>query len=549
MQLCKNNNIIGVNIIISIIYNMPVRNSKRNPFGIVVSSKQAIRRAQSCGEAIRTQNPLAGGLCLGFTREQCGLGPSPAPTTPSFTLNSGVYTINLSLNSGSASYAFGCVPVPGTTNEFTYCLLLSNNDSYSVSPSFSVTSNTENTFSNYVVTNSTKMLSVAGGGGGGAGYIYDTHSGDLVWTVYGGNGGSGGNLFYSNVSPLLNNSYSFTIGCGGYGGSVNPYGTISTPGTYGYPNIIQGPANMITTPSTYNVLTTPIPSYTSNPYTSSISNSSTNCTINIAGGNGGYNWNQTLKHDTPGNTAYTINNNTYGLSLITAISGNETYTSPNESSVGSVGNGGQATHGENPYHGCMGISFGLGYDNGSSLQGVLPYIPCFSVSSSTFNNPNSGHPVNFGGGGGGGGSFVNGTCAYAGVSGAYTSSSNTWQQFYEDSSYYYAGSGGSCGTSGNPNAGNGQSGSACNGVPPYFSVFSYPGGQQFYNNTYGQYGGGGGGGGSLAAGVVTGNGIANGPGGIGANGFTLIMWTEVINQVPTNSTSNTLSYNISLTQV
>jgi hypothetical protein len=501
-----------------------VRNASKSFFGALVSTHQAKYRADSCHSA--SWSGAGGGLCLGLSPEQCGLASSTELQYPIiYTLNSGVYQINLTVNDGSTGYAFGCVPVPGSTNEYTYCLLLCNINSgaYTSSggpfanPSFTVSNNSENTFNNYILPNSTTMLSVAAGGGGGGCYLGGT-------TQYGGNGGSGGNLFYGSISPILNNSYSFSIGAGGNQGYVNP-----TPGYCGGPNTIVGPYNMIVSPRTYNVLTTPIPTLSGdiNPNTSSITNSSTNCTIKLAGGNGGYCWNQTLKHDTPGNTAWTIGSN-YNLELITNISGNEYYTSANETSVGSVGNGGQTTHTCTPYNGCMGISFGLGNNNNSSLlQGALPYIPCFSTSNSTFNNPSSGHPVNFGGGGGGGQGCASTSGSVGGGWGAYTSSSTEWQQFYEDSSYYYAGRGA---TAYGGNTEYGYTGSSSNGQPPYLGLYTYPSGF-LYSYNYGWHGGGGGGGGGNI-------------GGYGANGFTLIMWTEIIYGVPNNSTQNKSTLNM-----
>ena len=453
-------------------------------------------------------------------------------TTTTIALNSAVYSLELTYDSNTG-YAFGCVPTVDSPGDYTYFLLLTNivstpnSSSSNITANSSVTfsSNKDNTFGNTANSSDTYILSVAAGGGGGGGYIYSSTN------AYGGNGGSGGNLIFSNITSLLGNSYSFGIGVGGVGG-----GSVSS-GYWGGSNTIKGPQNMIASPSTYNIITNRIPSFVNSGAESSITNSSSGCSIVLAGGNGGYCWTQTLKHDTPGNTAYTIPYPSYSpFDLITGISSNETYTSAGDDNTGGVSYGGQATHTLTPFHGGMGISFGLGYNNGSTLEGVMPFIPCFAVSSTYFNNPNSGHPVNFGGGGGGGAGSTNSSYGY-GVYGAYTSNSSVWEQFYNDSSYYYAGKGGNGSTTGY----NGQSGASQNGSPIYFGLNQTPiDSSPFYNCYFSNLGGGGGGGGAYFTGSVFGT----GSGGNGANGFTLLIWSETVNGVPSNCSNNIMFANM-----
>ena len=519
--------------------NMPSTGGKTFT-GTIVSSKAAKRVANACHVAA-SYGGASGGLCLGFTPRQCGIfNTETADTFTTYTLNSTVYTLSLSIDQDTA-YAFGCVPTFDTPNYHTYFLLLTNtsptatnfNSGTVANSVLSVTANTENTFGNAIGSSTTYILSVAAGGGGGGSVVGE----GSFMPFYGGNGGSGGNLLFSNITGLLNNTYSFGIGAGGTSGKVWYNTSSPASGSWGGANTISGPPNMISTPSAgqYNVITTRIPSYVNSGVTTTFTNSSSGCNITLAGGNGGYSWNQTIEHDTPGNTAFYIPYPSLTpFELITGIDGNAFYSSVCEDCTGSVGYGGQATHTRTPFNGGMGISFGSGYNNGSTLEGIMPSIPCFAVSSTYFNNPESGHPVNFGGGGGGGGG-EGGTGAW----GAFTSNSDSWEQFYSDSSYYYAGKGGTANSSANAN---GQTGASCNGVPIYFGIYQTPvEGSTFYNCNFTNLGGGGGGGGAAGS---SGEYVYGGLGGFGANGFTLLMWNEMVNGVPANCSNNVMTVNM-----
>jgi hypothetical protein len=487
---------------------MPVRNGKKSILGTILSTYAAKNRVNYCVNTSRKGPQECIAELLGINQDS-SVTPSTTVTLNSFTQS---LTVTYDQNAG---VAFGCTFVDSLeqTTQLTeyqqggmlavFSLVLTNVNSGQTLTTPTVLFNTSSspTFGSYEA-NSALIYAVAGGGGGGGG-MYSSDG-------YGGNGGSGGNVLFSYLNDNLfqsGNTVAFQIGYGGSGGGQNNHGqnggntiigtsgTVLNPGTTilsstpsgilngtkigyynnnGYPNL--------TALYTYPLSSA---SYDSSSYNSpgwiapngSVSSSFlTPNYIELFGGNGGYGYNQTVKYDTPGNWLYEISNSNGNIvtSLAGGFSGTDyngnTYNTINDT-LGAIGHGGQATHGQNPYKGSMGVSFGLGKNGGSGtpVYGYNPRPFCLTYSTSTNIYPyGSDNPTVFGSGGGGGGNVGN---SKNGAEPGYYSYSNVWQQFYDSSTAYFGGNGR------NPN---GTEGDSSDWIQPELYLFS----PLLYNNAF-----------------------------------------------------------------
>ncbi len=553
-----------------------VRNGAKSAIGTIVSTYHAKNRVNFCVNTTHKGPKKCIEELLGINQD------STSTPTKTVTLNSFTQSLNVTYDENTG-VGFGCTFLDGLeqTSQLThygggmlavFSLVLANVNSGQTltTPSVSFNANPlTSTFGSYV-DNSALIYGIAGGGGGGGG-MYSSDG-------YGGNGGSGGNVLFSYLNDNLfqsGNTVAFQLGYGGTGGSQNNHGEnggntiIGASGTSlksGVSILSSGPSGILngSTVGYYNlngypnlssVYTYPLSSasYDSAGYNSpgwikpNGSVSSTFLTpnyIELFGGNGGYGYNQTVKYDTPGNWLYQFSNSNGDIvsSLASGFSGTDyngnTYNTINDT-LGAVGHGGQATHGQNPYKGSMGVSFGFGKNGGSGFFGNNPRPYCLTYSSSTnIYSYGSNNPTVFGSGGGGGGNVGN---SKNGAEPGYYSYSNIWQQFYDSSTPYFGGNG---------RDPSGAEGDSSDWIQPELYLFSplinngslapqlYTPNYLNYTTTYyggsyqsqqiqtafrhhGSAGGGGVGKNTFASGVLQ-------TGGTAANGCVIIQWIEAL---------------------